>query len=211
MIIPTQSSSYDQDQALPPPYQESASTSQRLPTERRSSSLYAPPVSPRPDLPPKSDRESEPNLDYPDEKRSVGFPQPRIATERTYSDPLFSPSKGKEKGRESEGPAQRAFDMFSSIVWGTAPTASTSRSQNSASTAQNPLDPAPAAFTRPTPKNYGYLPFRPMTMLGISNNLANGFPTIPPPINSEDETGTGKANSQHPFVSHDVTEDDWLK
>lgn len=199
MIIPTQSPSpydrQDQDQALPPPYQESASSSQRISTERRTSSLYAPPVSPR----------SDPNPGYPDEKSlPIVPPKPRSPTERAHSDPLFSPSKDKD------GPAQRAIDAFSSIIWGNAPTASTSRSQNP--TAQDPLDPAPAAFTRPTPKNYGYLPFRPMTMLGISSNLANGFPTIPPPINSEDETGAaGKAISQHPFVSHDVTEDDWSK
>jgi hypothetical protein len=47
-----------------------------------------------------------------------------------------------------------------------------------------------------------------MTMLGISSNLTDGFPTIPPPINPEGEVG--KANPQHPFVSHDVTEEDWL-
>jgi len=51
-----------------------------------------------------------------------------------------------------------------------------------------------------------------MTMLGISSNLADGFPMIPPPINPEDESDTDKGpGPQHPFVSHDVTEDDWLK
>lgn len=106
--------------------------------------------------------------------------------------------------------------MFSSMVWGTTSAASTSRSQNQASAShtsitQDPLNPAPDAFTRPTPKNYAYLPFQPMTMLGISSNIANGFPMIPPPINPEDERTAGKANPQHPFVSHDITEEDWLK
>ncbi|KAF9789388.1 hypothetical protein BJ322DRAFT_1177392 [Thelephora terrestris] len=76
------------------------------------------------------------------------------------------------------------------MVWGAPSAASTSQSPGSTSnisTSQDPLNPAPSAFTRPTPKNYTYLPFKPMTMLGISSNLANGFPIIPPPINPEDE------------------------
>jgi hypothetical protein len=100
------------------------------------------------------------------------------------------------------------------MVWGAPSAASTSRSPGSSSnipTSQDPLNPAPSAFTRPTPKNYAYLPFKPMTMLGISSNLADGFPIIPPPINPEDEKQVGKANAQHPFVSHDVTEEDWPK
>ena len=46
-----------------------------------------------------------------------------------------------------------------------------------------------------------------MTMFGISSSLANGFPMIAPLINPEDEMSTGRANLQHPFVSHDITED----
>ena len=110
-----------------------------------------------------------------------------------------------------EGPSQRPFDTFSSMVWGSTPGASTSRSPNPGSATQDPLNPAPDAFTRPTPKTYAYLPFQPMTMLGISSNLAEGFPLIPPPINPEDEGRAGQPNGQHPFASHDVTEDDWLK
>ena len=196
MIIPTQPpSSYDedQDQTLPPPYQESAPSSQRSVGGRRSSSLYAPSVSTRSDLPREERRASGPSPEYPNEK----------------SLPLLP----KEK---EERPAQRAFDVFSSMVWGTTPTASTSRSQNPASAShtslkQDPLDPAPDAFTRPAPKNYAYLPFQPMTMLGISANITDGFPMIPPPINPEDERSAGKANPQHPFVTHDITEEDWLK
>ena len=196
MIIPTQPpSSYDgedQDQTLPPPYQESAPSPQRPAGGRRSSSLYAPPVSTRSDLPREGGRESGPSPDYPNEKNLPLLP--------------------KEK---EERPAQRAFDVFSSMVWGT-PTASTSQSQNPASTShtslkRDPLNPAPDAFTRPAPRNYVYLPFQPMTMLGISSNITDGFPMIPPPINPEDERNAGKANPQHPFVSHDITEEDWLK
>lgn len=212
MIIPSQpSSSYDgedQDQTLPPSYQEAVvPPSQRLPSERPNNSLYAPSLSSRFNPPHERERELEPNPDYPAEKTST----PRVPAERSYSVP---PSPSKEK--EREGSSQRAFDVFSSMVWGTTSTASTSRSPNLASTSntsitQDPLNPAPDSFTRPTPKNYVYLPFQPMTMLGISSNLADGFPMIPPPINSEDEAGAGKANSQHPFISHDVTKEDWLQ
>jgi len=220
MILPNQPpSSYDgedQDRTLPPPYQETVPSSQLLPSERPTSSLYAPSVSSRPDPLREGEMEPAPRQSPLDEKNPTRFPEPPISTGRTNSDPLLSPSKEKE--REREGPAQRAFDMFSSMVWGAAPGASTSslRSPNpasasSTSAAQDPLNPAPPAFTRPTPKNYAYLPFQPMTMLGISSNLADGFPIIPPPINPEDERDVGKANPQHPFVSHDITEEDWSK
>jgi len=188
MIIPSYDGE-DQDQTLPPPYQESASSSQHPSSGRRTSSLYAPS---RSDPPRERGRESGSNLGYPDEK----------------SLPLLP--------KDEEGPAQRAFNMFSSMTWGATSAASTSRSQNTASTGhtsltKDPLNPAPDAFTRPTPKNYAYLPFQPMTMLGISANLTDGFPVIPPPINPEDEGSAGKVDPQHPFVSHDITEEDWLK
>jgi len=200
MILPNEhqppSSSHDDgngDQATPPPYQETVPASQLLPSERPATSVYAPSVSSRSDPPRETEKELPPHPSFPDEK-------------------------SKEKGKEIEGPAQRALDVFS-MIWGTTSNSPTSpHSPNSASTsrtsvvqARDPLNPAPAAFTRPTPKNYAYLPFEPLTMLGISPNLADGFPLIPPPINSEDETSAGKANAQHPFVSHDVTEEDWLK
>ena len=189
MIIPSHPPSPDHDQD-PPSYQES----QRLPSERRSS-LYAPPVSYRSSPPREREREWEPDVDEPTETTSLVPPPP--------------PPKGREKAKEKDDPSQ---------VWDAKPTASTSsRSPDPASTsyispAQDPLNPAPDAFTRPTAKGYEYSPFQPMTMLGISSNLADGFPMIPPPINPEDDRSARKGpDPQHPFVSHDVTEDDWLK
>jgi len=201
MILPNEqhqppSSSHDDgdgDQATPPPYQETVPASQLLPSERLTTSVYAPSVSSRSDPPPEMEKELPPN-------------------------PSFSDEKSGENGKEVEDPAQRAFDVFS-MIWGTTSNAPASpRSPGQASTSQNsmvqardPLNPAPAAFTRPTPKNNAYLPFQPLTMLGISPKLADGFPLIPPPINSGDETDAGGANAQHPFFSHDITEEDWLK
>jgi len=198
MIIPNDrqaTSSYDDDQATPPPYQERVPPSQLLPSDRPTTSVYAPSVSSRSDPPPEREKELPvpPHPAYPDEKFG-----------------------GKGKEREGECHAQRAIDVFSSMIWGTTSNAPTSPNQASTSRtpavqAQDPLNPAPAAFTRPTPKNYAYLPFQPMTMLGVSPTLADGFPLIPPPINTEDDASAGKANAEHPFVSHDVTEEDWLK
>lgn len=196
MIVPNENrppspyNTVDQDPEVnPPSYQESVPSSQLLPRERPTTSPYAPSISARSDPPREREKELPPNPGFPDEK-----------------------SKGKEK--EIESPAQRAIDVFTSMVWGNAP--ASPRSPNQASTShvpafQDPLNPAPSAFTRPTPKHYAYLPFQPMTMLGIGPKIADGFPMIPPPINSEDETSAGRANTQHPFVSHDVTEEDWLK
>ena len=181
MIIPSRTPSEDHE---PPPYQES----QRLPSERPpTSSFYAPPVSSRPNPP----REGElvPDLDE--------------ATETTSLVPPSLPPKEKEKGGEKDP-----------SIWDSKAPASASPDPASASytPAQDPLNPAPEAFTRPSAKDYEYSPFEPMTMLGISSNLADGFPMIPPPINIIDERNMDKGpDPQHPFVSHDVTEDDWLK
>lgn len=214
MILPTPPTSpHDgEDQTLPPPsYQESVPSSQLLPGERPTVSLYAPPVSSRSGSSYGREGGSTPRLNSQDGRKSgILFPEPDV------SEPPPVPPKD-EKELLRDGPTQRAFGMFSSMVWGAPSNASTSRSSNLAGsssndiTTQDPLNPAPPAFTRPTPKNYAYLPFEPMTMLGISSNLTDGFPTIPPPINPEDEKQVGKASAQHPFVSHDVTEDDWLK
>ena len=214
MILPTPPTSpHDgEDQTLPPPsYQESVPSSQLLPGERPTVSLYAPPVSSRSGSSYEREGESTPRLHSQDgRKPGISFPEP------VTSEPPPPPPKD-EKESLRDGPTQRAFGVFSSMVWGAPSNASTPRSPSIAGSSSNafatqdPLNPAPPAFTRPTPKNYAYLPFGPMTMLGICSNLADGFPAIPPPINPEDEKQVGKANAQHPFVSHDVTEDDWLK
>ena len=183
----------DGDQATPPPYQETVTISQLLPSELLTTSVYAPSVSSRSDPPGETEKELPRHPSFPDEKSG-------------------------EKGKEMEGSAQHPLGVLS-MFWSTASnTPTSSGSPNQASTShtsvvqvRDPLNPAPAAFTRPTPKDYTYLPFQPLTMLGISPKLADGFPLIPPPINSEDEASVGKANAQHPFVSHDVTEEDWLK
>lgn len=216
MILPNQPPSSRNGEEHPPPsYQDSVPPSQLTPSERPTASLYAPPVSSRSGPPHENERGVTPLNSLDEKSPGVGFPEPAFSTGRTHSEPPPLPPKDKEKEELKGGPAQRAFGAFSS-VWGASNTASTSRVPNPAGSTSNtlvpqdPLNPAPPAFTRPTPKSYAYLPFQPMTMLGIGSNLADGFPMIPPPINPEDERQVGKANPQHPFVSHDVTEEDWL-
>ncbi|KAF9653738.1 hypothetical protein BDM02DRAFT_1673500 [Thelephora ganbajun] len=70
------------------------------------------------------------------------------------------------------------------------------------SSSKNPLDPPPKMFRRPAPGHYAYIKFLPMSVLAVSDKLQDGFALIPP------VTTPGE---QHPFVSHDVTQDDWHK
>ena len=58
-----------------------------------------------------------------------------------------------------DGPTQSVFDVFFSMVWGAAPTSPNTASTSRAPAFRDPLNPAPAAFARPAPKNYAYLPF----------------------------------------------------
>jgi hypothetical protein len=70
------------------------------------------------------------------------------------------------------------------------------------SSSKNPLDPPPKMFKRPAPAHYSYVKFQPVSVLAISEKLQDGFALIPPVVAPGD---------QHPFVSHDITEDDWHK
>lgn len=67
---------------------------------------------------------------------------------------------------------------------------------------RNPLDPPPLQFSRPAPGNYPYNMFPPMVCLGMSANLADGWPIVPPPA---------PQGMEHPFMSHDIMEQDWTQ
>lgn len=70
------------------------------------------------------------------------------------------------------------------------------------SSSKNPLDPPPKMFKRPAPGHYAYIQFRPVSVLAVSEKLQDGFALMPP------VTAPG---DPHPFISHDVTEEDWHK
>ncbi|EKM56386.1 uncharacterized protein PHACADRAFT_207639 [Phanerochaete carnosa HHB-10118-sp] len=63
------------------------------------------------------------------------------------------------------------------------------------------LNPPPPSFSRPLRRELPYNPFPPMTALGFGATLDQGFSTVPP---------TTVVNP-HPFVTHDVCEEDWTR
>jgi Domain of unknown function (DUF4646) len=66
----------------------------------------------------------------------------------------------------------------------------------------NPLEPTPAQFHRMAPPNHSYEMFSPMTLIGASHFLKDGWLALPPPA---------PLGIQHPFMTHDVTEEDWKR
>lgn len=55
-------------------------------------------------------------------------------------------------------------------------------------------------FRRPAPGHYAYTIFRPISVLAVSERLQDGFALIPP---------VTRPGDPHPFISHDITEEDW--
>jgi hypothetical protein len=63
-------------------------------------------------------------------------------------------------------------------------------------------DPQLASFTRQPPHHLPYPPgFHPLSLAANGKCLRNGFPLIPPPSTVQ----------PHPFITHDVTEGDWIR
>ncbi|OCH95402.1 hypothetical protein OBBRIDRAFT_745604 [Obba rivulosa] len=62
------------------------------------------------------------------------------------------------------------------------------------------LSPPPPCFSRTLPPELPYGPFAPSALLGTSSRLEAGFPELPPPSSA----------IPHPFVTHDVGEEDWM-
>lgn len=64
------------------------------------------------------------------------------------------------------------------------------------------LNPPPPSFERPRAADVPYTPFEPTSLRGISTDLTRSFPRMAPPC----------ANAaEHPFATHDVTEQDWSR
>ena len=58
----------------------------------------------------------------------------------------------------------------------------------------------PPCFARQPPSGNAYPEFQPMHLTSIGQYLSRGFPQRQPPSNAD----------PHPFVTHDVAEEDWL-
>ena len=63
------------------------------------------------------------------------------------------------------------------------------------------LNPPPPSFSRLPPPNLPYPPFPQCVVIGKGNSLTKGFPILPPQTDVQ----------PHPFVTHDVNEDDWAR
>lgn len=64
------------------------------------------------------------------------------------------------------------------------------------------LNPPPPSFSRPPQQTFPYTPFRTVVHISFGATLDKGFPTMPPPA---------AAGQPHPFMTHDVTEEDWTR
>lgn len=65
----------------------------------------------------------------------------------------------------------------------------------------DPFNPPPPSFSRPPHPQFPYSPFPRCTAVSFGKDLENGFPSLPP----------SSVGQPHPFVTHDVNEDDWLR
>ena len=65
------------------------------------------------------------------------------------------------------------------------------------------LNPPPPSFLRPPQANYAYTPFAPCVTTSLGTTLDAGFVMAPPPSPTPAQP--------HPFVTHDVNEDDWTR
>lgn len=64
------------------------------------------------------------------------------------------------------------------------------------------LNPPPPSFSRPPQQNFPYTPFHTVVHISLGATLDKGFPMMPPPA---------AAGQPHPFMTHDVNEEDWTR
>ncbi|KZT66661.1 hypothetical protein DAEQUDRAFT_739896 [Daedalea quercina L-15889] len=63
------------------------------------------------------------------------------------------------------------------------------------------LDPPPPSFLRSVRPDLPYEPFEPASLASLNEDLASGFPQLPPPSRA----------APHPFATHDIAEEDWRR
>lgn len=64
------------------------------------------------------------------------------------------------------------------------------------------LNPPPPSFSRFPQQNFPYTPFHTVVHISLGATLDKGFPMMPPPT---------AAGQPHPFMTHDVNEEDWTR
>lgn len=118
--------------------------------------------------------------------------------------PSSQPSPNQSFGNEKEAAAPQSSSSSLQV-----PQAGPSRSPSPSSgfrfkspTADELLNPPPPGFTRAPPfHEFIDQPFQPFSLISIDSKLDKGFPAMPPPSPAQ----------PHPFVVHDVNEEDWTR
>jgi Domain of unknown function (DUF4646) len=132
----------------------------------------------------------------------------RAQTSSVYAPPPGSPSVEPPAYENHETPNRPLIEKYrveathsqtSTSQEAGAPTPATPE-VSSISTPRTASIPPPS-FSRAPPSQCSYPPFPPTYLISTGSSLDKGFPLLPPPSNAQ----------PHPFVSHDVNEEDWAR
>lgn len=189
--------------APPPPYQQVDVRLGGPSTERRELSLPGEGPSTASTVRSQSPNNPSPSNPYLSDPSTRRY----FSTASTHSLTPYAPSNDGTLARSASTPAlaQAEFARGLSDHIASRRLARTSRGfklPTSSDELAALLNPPPPSFERPRAGNVPYSPFEPTSLLGISTDLTRSFPLIAPPY----------ANAaEHPFATHDVTEQDWSR
>ncbi|KAF8899813.1 hypothetical protein CPB84DRAFT_1780049 [Gymnopilus junonius] len=149
-------------------------------------------------LPPPPSYVQEENVIHPLDKTPLVFPDREDHT-IVLNNVNFSPSSSSTSyyaTPSSPDPSSRPRSpQFGSL----SPTLTRELSSSSSSSFYDPGS-IPLPFSRVPPTELSYRPFKPIFLVARSKMLDKGFPPAPPPSDVQ----------PHPFMSHDVSEGDWI-
>ena len=140
---------------------------------------------------------------YASNASPLDFAPPTQAIDRSppglYSNQNFVDDKRAPVPQSSTSSLQ----VPQAVAGPSSPSASpSSGSQFKGPTATDLLNPPPPGFSRAPPfHELMTQPFRPFSLLSIGSGLDKGFPSVAPP----------SAAQPHPFIVHDVKEEDWTR
>ena len=163
---------------------------------------YIPNVGPIYDAPPSysnSPGSSRPTIDIDIDKRPPApSPLSESFTPSHARSPTFAPSPDGTRGGGPELPGDNPRGFMGHVknfAPGKSPKAL--------------LDPPPPPFLRPPAPGLPYAAFPAMTLLSKGATLDRGFPYAAPGCG--EGTVVGMELGEHPFVAHDVNEQDWRR
>ncbi|KAM5541826.1 hypothetical protein V8D89_004555 [Ganoderma adspersum] len=163
---------------------------------------YVPNGAPNYDAPPSYDPASpgpsRPTVDI--DKRPPALASPLSPSPNDALSPTFAPSPDGTRGPELPGDSPRGFmGHVKNFAPGKSPKAL--------------LDPPPPSFLRAPAAGLPYAAFPAMALLSKDATLDRGFPYAAPGCGDGAEVvmGMGMGMGGHPFVAHDVNEQDWRR